>query len=128
MSAEDASPRRASLVPLFGPVFVVVLYLAAVGILPGAPALPVFAVLVATSLLVCGFSFAGTGGAVRATFACWLLTFGLFAIVELARQGTDALWLVGATLVGVGVLAGYSLHRYERVQLGLVTGATGTED
>jgi hypothetical protein len=125
MSAEGATGRRTSRVPLFGPVFAVVLYLAAVGILPGAPSLPVFGALVGASLLILAFSFAGTGSALRTTVVCWLLALALFAVVWLAQRGTDSLWLVAVTLVAVGLLVGYGLHRYERVQLGLVR--TGSE-
>jgi len=121
MNERGATGRRTSRVPLFGPVFAVVLYLAAVGMLPGAPSLPVFGALVGASLLILAFSFAGTGSALRTTLACWLLALALFAVVWLAQRGTDSLWLVAVTLVAVGLLVGYGLHRYERVRLGLVT-------
>lgn len=48
----------------------------------------------------------------------------LFGVVALAQRGTDSLWLVALTLVAVGLLGGYGLHRYERVSLGLVTSDT----
>jgi uncharacterized membrane protein len=118
MSAES---RRGSRVPLFGPVFTVILFLVAVGILQGSIPLPIFAGLMAASLLICAFSFAGTGSAFRATLACWVLAFGLFGVVALAQRGTDGLWLVAVTLVVVGLFVGYGLHRYERVRLGLVS-------
>jgi hypothetical protein len=76
---------------------------------------------VAASLLILAFSFAGTGSALRTTVACWVLALTLFAVVWLAQRGTDSLWLVAVTLVAVGLLVGYGLHRYERVQLGLVS-------
>lgn len=118
MSAESPPASR---VPLFGPVFTVIIFLFAVGILEGQVPLPIFGGLVAASLVFCAFSFAGTGGALRTTLACWVLALGLFGVVELAQRGTDSLWLVALTLVVVGLLAGYALHRYERVRLGLVS-------
>lgn len=121
MSAETPASRDASRVPLFGPVFVVILYLVAVGIVPGAIPLPVFGGLAAASLVICAFSFAGTGSGLRTTLACWVLALGLFGVVELARRGTDSLWLVALVLVVVGAFVGYGLHRYERVRLGLVS-------
>jgi hypothetical protein len=118
MSAES---RRASRLSLLGPVLTVILFLFAVGILQGSIPLPVFGGLVAASLVICAVSFAGTGSALRATLACWVLAFGLFGVVALARRGTDGLWLVALTLVAVGLFVGYGLHRYERVRLGLVS-------
>ncbi|WP_276257988.1 hypothetical protein [Haloglomus litoreum] len=106
---------------LFGPAFVVIIYLLAVGIVPGAIPLPVFGVLAVVSLVICALSFAGTGSALRTTLACWVLALGLFGVVELARRGTESLWLVALTLVVVGGFVGYGLHRYERVRLGLVS-------
>jgi hypothetical protein len=121
MSAGTATAGRATRVPLFGPVFVVLLHLVALPILPTNPPLVLFAAMEGASLLICAFSLAGTGAALRTTFACWLVGLGLFGTVRLAQRGTDTLALVALTLVVVGTLLGYGLHRYEQVRLGLVS-------
>lgn len=122
MSADTAVSRHAaSRVPLFGPVFVIVLHLVALAILPANPSLALVGALEAGSLLICALSFAGTRSALRTTVVCWAFALGLFGAVEAARLGTDSLWLVALTLVIAGLLAGYGLHRYERVRLGLVS-------
>jgi hypothetical protein len=121
MNAGTATADRATRVPLFGPVFVVLLHLVALAILPANPPLVLFAAVEGASLLICAFSLAGTGAALRTTIVCWLVGLGLFGTVRLAQRGTDTLALVALTLVLVGTLLGYGLHRYERVQLGLVS-------
>ena len=121
MSAGTATAGRATRVPLFGPVFVVVLHLVALPILPANPPLVLFAALEGASLLICAFSLAGIGAALRTTLVCWLIALGLFVTVRLAQRGTDNLALVALTLVLTGTLLGYGLHRYERVRLGLVS-------
>jgi hypothetical protein len=121
MSAGTPTAGRAIPVPLFGPVLVVLLHLVALPILLANPPLVLFAALEGASLLICAFSLAGTGAALRTTVVCWLVALGLFGTVRLAQHGTDDLALVALTLVPVGTLLGYGLHRYERVRLGLVS-------
>jgi hypothetical protein len=121
MSAGTPTAGRAIPVPLFGPVLVVLLHLVALPILLANPPLVLFAALEGASLLICAFSLAGTGAALRTTVVCWLVALGLFGTVRLAQHGTDDLALVALTLVLVGTLLGYGLHRYERVRLGLVS-------
>lgn len=121
MSAETATPGSVSRGPLLGPVFVVLFHLIALPILPANPPFVLFAALEGASLLICAFSLAGTGAALRTTLVCWLVAIGLFGTVRLAQRGTDDLALVALTLVLVGTLLGYGLHRYERVRLGLVS-------
>ena len=138
MSVETGE-RTAGRVPLFGPVFVTILHLAALPFLPELPSLlafladPTLARLIATptivlfigleaaSLLICAFSLAGTGSALRTTLVLWGIALGLFGLVLFAQETLDDLTLVALTLVAVATLLGYGLHRYERVRLGLVS-------
>ena len=121
MSTGTAADQDTSRRALLGPVFVIVLHLAALAVLPANPPLVQVAVLEAASLGICAVSLAGTGNAFRMTVVCWVVALGLFGVIEVAQLGTNSLWLVALTLVIVGLLVGYGLHRYQQVRLGLVS-------
>lgn len=119
--ATDLPESRTSSWWLLGPGLFVGLQLVAVLIV--TPALPVEIALAIEGVLgaVLGLSLLISPPRIR-TIGAYLITGGLFsAIVLWGLVNEWGLALVGLALVMAGVLLFYGIHRYERVQLGLVT-------